>query len=619
MSDASSSDLGSSSLVGVRIWLSGAIPQDATAGDKERIESFARVFVREVFKRDGTIVHGSHPTIREILLDEAASYRRDHHDRAPLLLVVSQYFSHEAAKHAIDIPAWNALCSEPVIETRAVAVDAAGKTRARDRSLSIMRRVLADQAHVIVALGGEWWHHAPQHAGVPEEIDIARDYQLPLFLLGGLGGATADYLTAHPEYVGICRNGLSDEENLQLVRETDAATIARRVVAQIGRLRADGRLNPASAVRSGPAQVTALSRSASPGDESTAGQIRRILCLDGGGIRGAFTAKALANWETMTGEKIVDHFDLIAGTSTGGILAIALGMGMPPAEIVEFYKTEGPSIFPGGGIGGKVLEIQQWVAAKFDREVLRKRLAAAFAAAPVTSCRLADAVVRLAITAYDAETDTPKVYRTPHSPVGRLDLQRDRLDVAMATSAAPTYFDATRIESVLAVDGGVWANSPTTVALAEAAQLGWNLTDVRVLSVGTLFTPNVLAQPVNIDGATVRKVLSPFIGPLKATMASWLWPFDVSVQGRLGWLPTIANLLMKTQVQTADHVCRSLLGSRYLRVDMATPEIPMDDAQAIDALINYGETAATENFPRVRDEFLIKGKPAKRWRPTDTE
>ena len=165
----------------------------------------------------------------------------------------------------------------------------------------------------------------------------------------------------------------------------------------------------------------------------------------------------------------------------------------------------------------------------------------------------------------------------------------------------------------------MWANSPTTVALAEAAQLGWNLTDVRVLSVGTLFTPNVLAQPVNIDGATVRKVLSPFIGPLKATMASWLWPFDVSVQGRLGWLPTIANLLMKTQVQTADHVCRSLLGSRYLRVDMATPEIPMDDAQAIDALINYGETAATENVPRVRDEFLIKGKPAKRWRPTDTE
>lgn len=122
----------------------------------------------------------------------------------------------------------------------------------------------------------------------------------------------------------------------------------------------------------------------------------------------------------------------------------------------------------------------------------------------MTSTRLADAWVRLAITAYDAETDTPKVYRTPHSPSGMLDRRRDRLDVAMATSAAPTYFEATRIENVLAVDGGVWANSPTTVALAEAAQLGWNLADVRMLSVGTLFTPNVLAQPVEIDANVVK-------------------------------------------------------------------------------------------------------------------
>jgi hypothetical protein len=70
---------------------------------------------------------------------------------------------------------------------------------------------------------------------------------------------------------------------------------------------------------------------------------------------------------------------------------------------------------------------------------------------------------------------------------------------------------------------------------------------------------------------------------------------------------------MKTQIQTADHVCRSLLGSRYLRVDMATQEMKMDDAQAINALIGYGEAAAMGIFERVRDEFLIKGQPAERW------
>ena len=230
----------------------------------------------------------------------------------------------------------------------------------------------------------------------------------------------------------------------------------------------------------------------------------------------------------------------------------------------------------------------------------------------MTSTRLADAWVRLAITAYDAETDTPKVYRTPHSPAGMLDRRRERLDVAMATSAAPTYFEATRIDNVLGVDGGVWANSPTTVALAEAAQLGWNLADVRMLSVGTLFTPNVLAQPVEIDANVVKAALAPIIGSLAGTAAAAFWT-NISMQGTLGWLPTIANLLMKTQIQTADHVCRSLLGSRYLRVDIATPEIPMDDAQAINALIGYGDAAAEANFPKVRDEFLIKGQPAERW------
>jgi len=601
-----------SPLAGVRLWLSGAIPENAPAEERARIREFVARLAREAFARGATIVHGSHPTIRDVLLDEAKRYRQAHHANAPLRLVVSDHFAKDAAKYGIDIPAWEAVCREPVIVTPAVEVDVSGEARARDRSLSIMRRALADQAHLIVAVGGNWWHDAPQRAGVPEEIEIARDYQLPLFLLGGLGGATAGSLEAHPEYVGICRNGLSQAENLELVKETAVATIAERVVAQIGVLHRSGGAGARPALHGGSARVATLSRSAGPGEEAAPGRLRRILCLDGGGIRGAFTARALATWEEMTGETIVDHFDLIAGTSTGGILAIALGMGMPPAEIVEFYKKEGPTIFPGGGIGGKALEIQQWFAAKFDREVLRDRLAAAFGTAPVTSSRLADSLVRLAITAYDAETDTPKVYRTPHSPAGMLDRGRERLDVAMATSAAPTYFDPTRIDNVLAVDGGVWANSPTTVALAEAAQLGWNLADVRVLSVGTLFTPNVLAQPVEIDAGIVKTALKPLIGSLGATAAGAFWT-NVSVQGTLGWLPTIANLLMKTQVQTADHVCRSLLGSRYLRVDMATQAIPMDDAKAINALVGYGETAAMGIFERVRDEFLIEGQPAERW------
>jgi patatin-like phospholipase/acyl hydrolase len=72
----------------------------------------------------------------------------------------------------------------------------------------------------------------------------------------------------------------------------------------------------------------------------------RILSLDGGGIKGAFTAAVLAEWEKQMRLVIADHFDLIAGTSTGGIIALALGLGLRVAEILDFYQKEGPKIFP---------------------------------------------------------------------------------------------------------------------------------------------------------------------------------------------------------------------------------------------------------------------------------
>ena len=75
----------------------------------------------------------------------------------------------------------------------------------------------------------------------------------------------------------------------------------------------------------------------------------RILSLDGGGIKGTFTASVLAELEAMTGKRMVEYFDLITGTSTGGIIAVALGLGMPAQEIVAFYCAKGPDIFPRQG------------------------------------------------------------------------------------------------------------------------------------------------------------------------------------------------------------------------------------------------------------------------------
>lgn len=611
-------------LSAARIWLSGSIPPELETGrpeDAERIRKFVRQFARAVFDGGGTMIHGSHPSITPLLLDEGRRFAdRDRETgspnrlRAPLQLVVSDYFvSDEGAM--VDLTGWNAVCRDKVIVTTAVPLDESGPGRARDRSLAVMRRTISGLSNVIVAVGGKWWTENPERAGVPEEIDFARDNLLPLFLLGGLGGATRTWLELHPDYVAICANGLSDDANLALTASVDIPHAVDTIIRQIARLRPPPQAAPRAVSGSNQPSATAEQPNPETCEDANKPPFRRILCLDGGGIRGAFTAKVLADWQQASGLRIADHFDLIVGTSTGGILAIALGMGLEPAELVDFYREHGPRIFPGGGLVGRWLTMKHWFAPKFDRSVLEQSIEAALSKAPVTSDLLADSQVRLVITTYDAETDSPKVFRTPHIDSGFLDARVTRLEAAMATSAAPTYFDFTQVDYTRAIDGGVWANSPTLVALAEAAQLGWDLRSVRLLSIGTLYTPNLLAQPLEIDAQFIEKTLNPVLGKWKAKLVSWACK-PIVVGGKLGWLPTIANLLMKTQAQAAERIAKALLGdgANFVRVDLATPSIAMDDAASINSLLSYGETAAGEWLTTVSKMFLIAGSPASKWK-----
>ena len=101
----------------------------------------------------------------------------------------------------------------------------------------------------------------------------------------------------------------------------------------------------------------------------------RILALDGGGIKGAFTAAALATLEKETGLKAVDHFDLITGTSTGGILAIGLGLGFSAHELLNFYVEHGAAIFPSTGMIDRPGMIWRWLfAPKHSHAILRGEL-----------------------------------------------------------------------------------------------------------------------------------------------------------------------------------------------------------------------------------------------------
>ncbi len=166
----------------------------------------------------------------------------------------------------------------------------------------------------------------------------------------------------------------------------------------------------------------------------------RILSLDGGGLMGAFTASVLATLEQSTGRRIVDHFDLITGTSTGGIIAIGLGMGASAEEILRFYEEQGADIFPPArGVGGWVKTLGNLRRPKFSPEALRQAITSVVGDQPLKAAR-----TRLAIPAYDASMGRIYVFKTPHDPDRAQDADTPAVDVALATSAAPTYFPAKR-------------------------------------------------------------------------------------------------------------------------------------------------------------------------------
>jgi uncharacterized protein len=185
----------------------------------------------------------------------------------------------------------------------------------------------------------------------------------------------------------------------------------------------------------------------------------RILSLDGGGIKGVFAAAALARMEEIHGRCIVDHFDLIAGTSTGGILAIGI--------------DRGPVIFPSTSLVQKSTALlrQLFHGPKYSHDVLRAELAKV-----LEDRKFGDASCRLAIPAYDAVANRIYVFKTAHAPGLTNDIRIDAVDVALATSAAPTYFAAASVaKDGRYVDGGVWANNPSLIALVEAvSSLGLN-------------------------------------------------------------------------------------------------------------------------------------------------
>jgi uncharacterized protein len=309
--------------------------------------------------------------------------------------------------------------------------------------------------------------------------------------------------------------------------------------------------------------------------------MHKVLSIDGGGIRGIIPAMVLAEIEERTGKAASELFDLVAGTSTGGILALGLTKPGPDGKpqygagtLIELYETEGKNIF----------SIPVWHRVRSAGGVAEEKY-------PVTgiegvarryfdNARLADALAEVLITAYEIERRGPWFFkrRKARDPNEGFDpLMRD---VARATSAAPTYFEPLRLRvgslgNRAFIDGGVHSNNPAMCAYVEARKIHPEENDFLVVSLGT--------------------------GELTRNM-----PYEeVRGWGLALWAQPILNVVFDGVADTVDYQLRELLSTeeddarRYYRFQtvLDVGKDDMDDASAtnIQALKEKAREIIDEN------------------------
>jgi patatin-like phospholipase/acyl hydrolase len=278
-----------------------------------------------------------------------------------------------------------------------------------------------------------------------------------------------------------------------------------------------------------------------------------ILSLDGGGLRGILTARLLERIQEKKPGFLIGT-DMLAGTSTGGILALALALGEPPGRIISLYREHGPKIFK-----------KKWwrrflsvgvIWAEYRSSRLRNALYGV-----LKDATLGDLPRPVLVPAFDLDAPRPDGGRGWKPKFFDSSDEADHdvplLDVAMATSAAPTYFPTHGSY----VDGGVVANNPSACALAAALSQGTPLGEVRLLSLGTG------AVRTSIPGGD----------------HDW---------GLKQWARPLMNILVDGVSDVADFQCRQVLGDRYLRLNPTLPEeVPMDRPDKIDDLVRWADEA----------------------------
>jgi hypothetical protein len=303
---------------------------------------------------------------------------------------------------------------------------------------------------------------------------------------------------------------------------------------------------------------------------------KNILSIDGGGILGLIPALVLERLERECGP-VGKHVDILAGTSTGGIIAAALSVGVPASRLVELYEGRGPRIFH-RSLWRRLSTLGGLTDPTYSPNALEDELRSLFG-----RLRLSDANTRLLVPTYDIGARAPYLVKSWRPTPDHL-----LREVCRATSAAPTYFPPATMDGRKLIDGGIYLNNPAFSAWAEVVKAGATIADISVLSLGT-----GQCTPCDYTGAD-----------------DW---------GPIQWARPAISAAMDGSVDTADHYC-GLLASEYVRINPTLPRgIAMDsaDPRSIGVIRELAEQWMERNTGAIAviKDFLTTGR-ASTGRPT---
>jgi uncharacterized protein len=267
----------------------------------------------------------------------------------------------------------------------------------------------------------------------------------------------------------------------------------------------------------------------------------QILSLSGGGFMGLYTACVLAEIEEEINRPIAECFDLIAGTSVGGIIALGLAAGKHAKDIRDSFIANGPCIFspdppPQSWLAKKLSLLGNASHAKYKPCALRKTIENIVGA----DLKIGDLQHCVMVPAVNLTKGLPQVFKTDHHSTFVRDWKLKVVDVALATSAAPTFFPLHRIGSELFADGGLYANAPDHLALHEAEHFfRIPSAEVKLLSIGTTTAKFSFSNTLSTD------------------------------LGWVGWMDNqrLPRVMIAAQQLNADYMVKHRLEDRYLRID----------------------------------------------------